>query len=198
VNCKYRFGTLFKVLTHCQCVAQSGGVCFTDQFTIGFPLLTELGFASSVKNGISSFNPGLVYVDNVATLPTLTEGFLFEIYTPKLKSDDQIYYEFGQCYEVGDAGLSTRFHKGQTQNQATFAFTTFVNPSHPDTVNFQTTPANNLSVGSVVSIAGTSLEATVLTILSPTQFQSNLLFSVNNPPSSGTLIPDNSQATCLY
>lgn len=36
---------------------------------------------------------------------------LIEIYTPALKVSENIYYEIGECYEVGDAGLSTRYHK---------------------------------------------------------------------------------------
>jgi len=61
---------------------------------------------------------GIAYVDNDFTLGVIHSGCLFEIYTPKLKSPTQIYYEIGECYDIGDAGLSTRYHKGQTGDQS--------------------------------------------------------------------------------
>ncbi len=50
---------------------------------------------------------------------TLTAGTLIEIYTPKnvFVPNEALYYEFSNQYEIGDAGLPTRFHKGQTQDQ---------------------------------------------------------------------------------
>lgn len=75
-------------------------------------------FNSYIDLKIRDIDPaGIVYVDYISNLPILQSGFLFEIYTPKLQSKDQIYYEFGECYEVGDAGLSSRYHKGVTQDQ---------------------------------------------------------------------------------
>lgn len=45
--------------------------------------------------------------------------YFFEIYTPAqpVANELDLYYEFGERYKIGDAGLSTRFHQGQTQNQ---------------------------------------------------------------------------------
>jgi hypothetical protein len=59
------------------------------------------------------------------------EHYWIEVYTPALNvsTDQQLYYEFGEIYEVGDPTLSTRYHFGQIQNQivgtqpATFTFT---------------------------------------------------------------------------
>jgi len=45
------------------------------------------------------------------------EGAYFEIYRPKPNTDDLVYYEVGEKYEIGDAGLSTRYHKGAIRNQ---------------------------------------------------------------------------------
>ncbi len=61
---------------------------------------------------------GIVYVNNDFTLGQIAAGCLFEIYTPKLQSPTQIYYEIGECYDIGDAGLSTRYHKGQSGDQS--------------------------------------------------------------------------------
>lgn len=59
-------------------------------------------------------------------------NYLIEVYTPtKGVADKEAnpYFEFGQRYSIGNAGLSTRYHLGQTQNQtpdlsqpATFSF----------------------------------------------------------------------------
>lgn len=47
----------------------------------------------------------------------ITTGFLAEYYTP-VTGETEIYWEGGEdCYEIGDAGLSTRYHKGQVQDQ---------------------------------------------------------------------------------
>jgi len=62
---------------------------------------------------------GIAYVNNDFALGQIAAGCLFEIYTPKLQSPTQIYYEIGECYDIGNAGLATRFHKGQTGDQST-------------------------------------------------------------------------------
>ena len=50
---------------------------------------------------------------------TVFTGQLIQIYSPKetLTSEQTFYYEFSQQYEIGDAGLSTRYHKGELQDQ---------------------------------------------------------------------------------
>jgi len=46
-------------------------------------------------------------------------NYLINLYTPaKLNAEGlDSYYEFGERYTIGDAGLSTRYHQGMTQNQ---------------------------------------------------------------------------------
>lgn len=48
------------------------------------------------------------------------QNYLIEIYTPSVNFSNELnlYYEFGEKYLVGDAGLSTRYHQGMTQDQA--------------------------------------------------------------------------------
>lgn len=58
-------------------------------------------------------------------------NYLLQLYTPALSVANglDVYYEFAQRFDIGDAGLSTRYHQGQLQNQtpnlsqpATFSF----------------------------------------------------------------------------
>lgn len=59
-------------------------------------------------------------IDNDVNLPTLTRGVLYEIYTPRLQSNTNLFYEFSECYEVKTAiinGLIKKYHAGQTQDQ---------------------------------------------------------------------------------
>lgn len=46
-------------------------------------------------------------------------NYLINLYTPAQSNADGLdsYYEFGERYTIGDAGLSTRYHQGMTQNQ---------------------------------------------------------------------------------
>lgn len=44
-------------------------------------------------------------------------GAFIEVYTPKPQTDDAIFYEIGEVYEIGDVGLPTAYHKGPTTNQ---------------------------------------------------------------------------------
>jgi len=67
---------------------------------------------------ILSFTAGVVQVENLVALGLLSAGVLFELYTPKLDVETQIYYEIGERFDIGDSGLSTRFHEGLTQNQS--------------------------------------------------------------------------------
>ncbi len=48
-------------------------------------------------------------------------NYLIRIYTPAKSAENNlnVYYEFSERYAIGDAGLSTRFHQGQLQNQST-------------------------------------------------------------------------------
>lgn len=67
---------------------------------------------------IRDFDPaGILYIENPQGLSQLQAGLLFEVYTPKLEEDEQIYYEFGHCYLVGNPGTSQRYHMANSQNQ---------------------------------------------------------------------------------
>lgn len=53
------------------------------------------------------------------TTVTFTAGSLIEIYTPRnlFVAEEAPYFEFSEQFEIGDAGLPTRYHKGETQDQ---------------------------------------------------------------------------------
>lgn len=59
----------------------------------------------------------ILYVDNLVSAGSLTPGVLFEIYNPKKNFDLELYYEIGECYEIGNPGQPTAFHKGLSQDQ---------------------------------------------------------------------------------
>lgn len=69
---------------------------------------------------VYSFNSGTstITIQNDSALSDIAQGYLFEIYTPQKTITEKFYYEIGECYEIGDAGLSTRYHKGNSQNQS--------------------------------------------------------------------------------
>lgn len=53
--------------------------------------------------------------------PTSADGYLFEVYTPRLEAEDLLYYEFGEIMEVSSVvqnGISVKIHTGNIQNQS--------------------------------------------------------------------------------
>jgi len=70
---------------------------------------------------VLGFDAGVLKVENLSSLPDVSAGVMFEVYSPKLKEDDKLYYEIGECYEIGvfvDANNNEiRFHKGDIQDQ---------------------------------------------------------------------------------
>lgn len=58
-----------------------------------------------------------LFCDNDTSIAALSNGLTIEIYTPKRVGQEDIYWEFGECLEIGDATLSTRYHKGETTDQ---------------------------------------------------------------------------------
>ena len=72
---------------------------------------------------VLSFESGKLKVENGIQTIDLTSGAFFEIYSPKLDVSEDIYYEIGECYEVGKGLIGDfvlTYHKGQTQDQDPF------------------------------------------------------------------------------
>ncbi len=70
---------------------------------------------------VLSFESGKIKVENDVQNRDLTNGFLFEIYSPKLDVSQDIYYEIGECFDVlkytDTNGKVTSYHKGLTATQ---------------------------------------------------------------------------------
>jgi len=57
-----------------------------------------------------------IFMFNSFELGELKEGTLFEIYSPKLQTEENVFYEIGECFEIGESG-GVKFHKGPTSDQ---------------------------------------------------------------------------------
>lgn len=71
---------------------------------------------------VVKFETGIITVENLATIPNVTDGLMFEVYHPRLDVDEDLYYEVGECYkildiEVGLDGDIVRVHQGQDKDQ---------------------------------------------------------------------------------
>jgi len=82
----------------------------------------DVVFTQYVDVPVTAFDEGtgILTVDKIdVTGVTLGIGTLVEIYSPKenLSTEQTFYYEISEEYEIGDAGLATRFHKGELQDQ---------------------------------------------------------------------------------
>jgi hypothetical protein len=68
---------------------------------------------------LTFFEEEFIIVKNNTKINDLKPGMLFEVYDPSPNFDNRLYYEFGECYEIGNAGESDRYHKGNDQIQTT-------------------------------------------------------------------------------
>lgn len=88
-------------------------------------------FIQYIDLQVLSYDNQYIVIENRAGLSDFTNqaGFLFEIYNPKQQIADanKLFWEIGECFEVGDSGLSTRYHKGLTQDQSTTFNTNYKN-----------------------------------------------------------------------
>lgn len=87
-------------------------------------LTTQVGVSNPqyIDVTVTGFDEGTqVLTTNQIDLFTnfVSDGQLVEIYSPQPTLTDRqvFFYEFSEEYEIGDAGLSTRFHKGELQDQ---------------------------------------------------------------------------------
>jgi hypothetical protein len=83
---------------------------------------TGVPFPNYIDVAVNAFDEGtsILSVDQVDfNSLVITAGALVRIYTPQptLTDGQSFFYEFGKVYEIGDAGLNTRYHKGETQDQ---------------------------------------------------------------------------------
>jgi hypothetical protein len=58
-----------------------------------------------------------VVVENDASIGQINAGTLIEIYNEVLDIEEDIYYEMGECFEVGTDSDGNKYHKGLDQDQ---------------------------------------------------------------------------------
>ncbi len=58
-------------------------------------------------------------VITIVNIPEVTAetGMLFEIYTPKPEIEEKLYFEMGECHEIGNPQTPSRYHKGTVEDQ---------------------------------------------------------------------------------
>lgn len=79
---------------------------------------------------------------------TADDKYLIEIYTPAVNTDNgaQVMYEFGETYEILNAGTADRVHAGSRQNQTGLTTSAIVAPVAAPTVAVAAS-AGNLGIG---------------------------------------------------
>lgn len=80
-------------------------------------------FTSYYDLSVLGFDSGtsILTIEKTNDLPNLQGGVWFEIYTPKLLEEEDLYYEIGECFEIKEvqnaAGDLVKVHAGPTQDQ---------------------------------------------------------------------------------
>lgn len=81
-------------------------------------------FEEYIDLKVIGFDTGVLKVENDIKDIDLEKGVFFEIYTPKLDVEEDVYYEIGECYEIGEAiapnGGVVKYHKGGIFDQNPF------------------------------------------------------------------------------
>ncbi len=93
----------------------------TDTLLIGdrirFIKKGSVYYTQSFDFKIINYKDGYAYFYNSVALGQIDTTVLFEVYTPKLNSVDDIYYEVSQCYPIGINSLGFRYHSAGTNGQ---------------------------------------------------------------------------------
>lgn len=67
--------------------------------------------------GVYIENEDIYYViKNEETVGEIKGGWLVELYTPQ-KTEENLYYEIGECFDIINPGTSQRYHQGRSQDQ---------------------------------------------------------------------------------
>lgn len=78
-------------------------------------------FITYIDVEIIAFTGTSIIIYKNTDLGERSAGVSFEIYNPKLEVENQIYFEFGECYKIGtgaDGIAGLRFHEGPAQDQS--------------------------------------------------------------------------------
>jgi hypothetical protein len=115
--------------------------------TLDFPItdvVTAPTISSTAYTGIYIKVP---YSASLSSFGTI-DKYYCEAYRPSLGTDinSQSFYEFGETYEVGDAGLATRYHTSKVANQIYGTTSAVTSPTVAPTATLVVS-AGNLSIG---------------------------------------------------
>jgi len=66
---------------------------------------------------VQAEDSGFIFIEKDTRVGQLADGVFFELYTPRLSTDKKLFYEIGECFEVGSDAGGHKFHKGPVQNQ---------------------------------------------------------------------------------
>lgn len=64
-----------------------------------------------IDQEVLDYSGGYLYVYKNTDLGSIEGGVLFEIYTPKAADEVITYYEFGECYKIGEDANGNKYHK---------------------------------------------------------------------------------------
>lgn len=111
VNFVYTFtkGDLIKFI-----IFQSSGSHLYD-YSFDVEVISFSGHTMTIEynQGVNKTSTG-AFIPDIKSIPSITQA-IAQVYTPHRATENESYYEFSECYEVGDSGLSTRYHKGGFQ-----------------------------------------------------------------------------------
>lgn len=81
-------------------ISNYGGNYFTDYFDYE----------------VQAEDSGFIFIQKDDRIGQLQDGLFFELYTPRLGTESKLFYEIGECYEVGEL-TGIKYHVGPTQDQ---------------------------------------------------------------------------------
>lgn len=94
-----------------------------DRVRLLYKSVTNVPYQQYFDVNVTGFDEGTqtLTIDKLSlpTGVTLDVGDVIEIYSPKetLTEEQTFFHEISEQYEIGDAGLATRYHTGELQNQ---------------------------------------------------------------------------------
>jgi len=106
-----------------------------------------------IKGIAAVTTPLVLIIPNSTGQTQLQPGDLIEIYRPifgNISVEEDIFYEIGECYEIGNAGLSTRYHKQGKDTQTTITIPNYKHQDQDTSKKWQFTSVNFDSNNNVV------------------------------------------------
>ncbi len=148
---------------------------------------------------IINYKDGYAYFYNSVALGQIDTTVLFEVYTPKLKSDTDIYYEVSECYPIGIDSLGFIYHgkgtEGQDQKKWVFTDNKYELGGF---LGFVSNVPHNIIVGDIIRVVqntGASFPAYDRTFLvtgvpNSREVITDQPFLGSTPPNGGTIYVD--------